>query len=203
MRVILRARFAILAILLVLATAGCAESIQAQPPQAAPSSMDTAGVSGTTNPFAVENPTSPPVSRPLVVVGVSACEVITNSQLIDLGFSPGAGEDHSNSDSADCRWYSDDRRVVAQLVLSNVRGLELAYYWRDTFNYFEPAELAGYPAVRDTSPAQQGTCEYLIGVGPNRGVGVTFDGPAARPVAEYCALAQRLGTMVIGNLQPE
>lgn len=203
MRGTLRVRSAILTGLLALMVAGCAESTHAQSSPVAPTSTGVVGANGATNPHTVETSASPPVSKPLVVTGIPACEAITNSQLVDLGFSPGSGEDHSNSDSADCRWYSGDRRLVAQLVLSDVVGLEHAYAWRDTFNYFEPTELAGYPAVRDTSPAQEGTCEYLIGVGPNRGVGVTFDGPATRPASEYCALAQRLGTMVIGNLQPE
>lgn len=200
----LRAWGSSLAVLAILVASGCSGVTQAQPSAAASASASPPGPSTSANPYEVKDPTSPPVFRPLVVTGVAACEAVTDSQLSELGVSPDSAEDRSNSETADCRWRSNDRRLSAHLVLTNIRGLELVYYWRDTsFNYFEPTEVAGYPAVRDTSPGQLGTCEYLIGVGPSRGVSVNFDGPVTKPVDEYCGLAQRLAAIVIANLQPE
>lgn len=186
--------------LLIFTASGCA----GQGNVSASSTPTSAGVSpsGSANPYAVENPISPPVSRPLVVAGVSACQAVTDTQLIELGLDPESRSDHSDAESGDCRWEDHDRRLEAQLVLSDVRGLELMYYWRDTFNYFEPTEIAGYPAVRDTSPDQGTICEYLVGVGPNRGFSVEFENPWTRD-GDYCGLARRLGTMVIGNLKSE
>lgn len=201
MRATLQACVATLVGLFALAASGCAESTQASTP-GAPVTTEIAGSSASVSPYAVDNPASPSIARPLVVAGVSACEAVTDTQLIELGLDPESKSDHSNAESADCRWHDQDGRLSAQLVLSNVRGLEILYYWRDTFSYFQPTEVAGYPAVRATSPDQGTICEFLVGVGPNRGVGVEFENPGSRD-GDYCGLARRLGSMVVGNLQPE
>lgn len=187
---------AILAALVVAAASGCAETGQVRSSQTAPNPAETA------SPIAVPSEwSSPPVPTRLVVVGVPVCDVATQSELIAVDLNPDSVDDRSTADTAHCHWdgKSSDR-FSAALMLSNVRGLEAAYFVRETFAYFEPTEIAGYPAVRTTSPEFWGRCEYLVGVGPNRSVGATAGGNRGR---DYCALSRRLLEIAIPKLAAE
>lgn len=184
-------------IMLVGGASGCASPGSGHSSQAVPNSAEVA------SPAAMPSGWSaPPVPRRLVAVGVSACQVITTSELIELGLDPDSAEDHSDiADTSDCRWnYAGDELSSVAVILSNVRGLEAVYYFRSTFPYFEPTEVASYPAVRTSSPELTNTCSYSVGIGPNRGLGIAVGGPAGR---DYCALARRLVEIVIPKLATE
>lgn len=185
----------------VLGTSGCSVPDGAQSPTVTQSSATP-----TANPTEVAaqpESLSPSVSRPLTVVGVSACDLVPKQQLIDLGLDPTTVEDHSNADTADCRWYSNGKRFAGRLGLSNVRGLESAYLFRETFQYFEPTEISGYPAIRTTSPDRWYTCYYMTGIGPDRSVGVGFENVWGEQGTDYCALARSLATAAIAELSAE
>lgn len=179
-----------------MATPGCAAPEASQPPQAVPNSAEAASPAAMPSGWS-----SPPIPRRLVVVGVSACDVITESELIALDLDPDSVEDHSDiADTSDCRWTGKDGELHASVILSNVRGLEAAYYVRDTFYYFEPTEIAGYPAVRSTSPELSNICDYMVGIGPNRGLEASALGPGGE---DNCGIARRLLEITIPKLTAE
>lgn len=181
---------------LVATASGCAGAGQVQ------SSPTASEPVAATDPAVMPSEwSSPPVPTRLVVIGAPVCELLTRSELLALDLDPDSVEDHSNVDTADCRWSGKSSdRFKASLTLSNVRGLEAAYYVRDTFTYFEPTEIAGYPAVQTTSPEQWGKCELLLGVGPNRSIGSGAVGNRGR---DYCALSRRLLEVAIPKLTAE
>lgn len=185
---------------IVLGASGCAVPDGAQSPTV---TQSTTQATTPTEAAARQESLSPPVPRPLTVVGVSACDLVPKSGLIDLGLDPVTVEDHSNADTANCRWYSNGRRFAASLGLSNIRGLESAYVVREGFDYFEPTEIAGYPAIRTTSPDEWYNCYYMAGIGPNRSVGVSIKDLRGDQGTDYCALARNLTTTAIANLAAE
>lgn len=191
----------------VLGTSGCAAPGQAAKPTEiaqTPTTTEVAQTSPTT-----ETPTqdteslAPPVSRPLVVSGLSACETVTKAQLVDLGLDPSSAEDSSNTDTASCDWFGNGRLFLATLAMSNVRGLESAYYVRDSFHYFEETDISGYPAVRTSPPDDWYRCDYMVGVGPDRSVEVLVQHLRGEQGTDHCALARGLLTKTVGNLSAE
>lgn len=193
----------------VLGASGCAAPDAVQPPTSTTQSPTVTQSPPTqaaspTEVGAEAESLSPPVSRPLTVVGVSACHLLPTSQLTAFGLDPTSAEDHSNAETADCRWFSEGRRFVAALMLSNVRGLESAYFVRESLGYFEPTEISGYPAIRTSSPDESLTCNHMVGIGPNRSVSATATATRrGDDNIDTCALSRNILTAAIANLSAE
>ncbi|MGH3467962.1 MAG: DUF3558 domain-containing protein [Thermocrispum sp.] len=65
-----------------------------------------------------------------------------------------------------CHWKGDDGTVSVSMASETSLGLEGPYGVKETYKYFEPAEIAGYPALlADTYDGRSnGQCGLSVGL---------------------------------------
>jgi hypothetical protein len=181
---------AVLLVVVVLGAVACATPVVGSP---APSSTP---------------PTlAPPVPEPRDARGISPCELLTPGQLEELDVDPTTRITDLPGAGPRCQWRTRDGTGV--LTVSNgadlpaggfVGGLEGLYLLRETYRFFEPGEIDGFPVVRADSGIGDATCTINIGVADDQllvvAVGRAFtDEPP-------CDTARQVASMVLSNLPP-
>jgi hypothetical protein len=113
----------------------------------------------------------------------------------------------TSSDGPTCTWHSKTPQQPQMTVTVDLTsgGLEGLYRKRSRLPYFEPVDVAGYPAVRyDTvrSVPDQGQCTVGVGVSPTASLTVTSkiadSGTLNYPVP--CPDAELFATAVVNSI---
>ena len=113
----------------------------------------------------------------------------------------------TSSDGPTCTWHSKTPQQPQMTVTVDLtsNGLEGLYRKRSRLPYFEPTDVAGYPAVRyDTvrSIPDQGQCTVSVGVSPTASLTVTSkiadSGTLNYPVP--CPDAELFATAVVNSI---
>jgi hypothetical protein len=145
----------------------------------------------------VRNPLDP---APLIS---DPCGVLTSSQLNDLGLREGEVRPSNSSLVEDGCVYQlasgEYNEVTVSAFTANKNGLSDTYAARDRFSYFEPVEIAGYPAVfgAEADRRSDGRCTLLVGLNDQVSAIVITqidDGPQH---SDPCPVAETTGTALI------
>jgi hypothetical protein len=118
---------------------------------------------------------APGVADPLDATGFLAepCTVLSQSQLVTFDISPpgiptttGAVAEYAGPF---CSWHAATElasTIGVGFITGNKNGLSDTYRGRDTFDYFIPTTVDGYPAVFVDGPDQRdsGTCNITVGI---------------------------------------
>jgi hypothetical protein len=147
-----------------------------------------------------EVPAAPAVDRPLDLYGIAGCAVLSPEKLQALDLLPRSAADESNGNASACSWTSTGESFNATVALSGARDLRLFYRMRETFNFFEPESVGGYPAVR-VSDANSGSCLILVGNADDQSFSAQVGGLGG-PQQDWCEVARRVAGAVLTSLPP-
>lgn len=154
-------------------------------------------------PAAVASMRRPPrVPHPKDARGIAACDLLTPTQLADLGLRPESARPSEIPSAKICTWTDGGNNIASLMISADgiVSGLAGPYALHDTFASFEPETVAGHPAAR----AVLGTgasCALWVGVADDRLL--TVEGNVAgRALPDPCARSRQMAEMVLSNLPP-
>jgi hypothetical protein len=129
----------------------------------------------------------------------NSCSTLTPAQLTALGLviKPAI------SDSTGCRWSDGlGNGPGIQWVTSNTNGLADLYVKKDTFAYWIPTTIAGYPAVYGDALADQradGSCVLNVGVNDHLYFFIGYSDQDRK--AQACDLATQTAAYVIATIK--
>ncbi|GAB2972943.1 DUF3558 domain-containing protein [Saccharothrix stipae] len=201
-------RAAVLAVVsaasLVLA-AGCTSVGGSPTPAGTTTTTSTSSGSTGTSQAAGE---APPITGPeLDLSKVSGpCDLLTSAQLSARGVTR-PGEERTAPVGPSCKWTPDDRAFGTTFnasFLVESKGLDGFYKNRANFKVFEPAEVAGYPAVNgDLIDAKSGACSTAVGVAEGEGfiVQVNVNDKKLPEYENPCSASSAIAETVIENLK--
>lgn len=154
-------RFAAAALAATAVLAGC----DSDPPQTTPT-VTAPGTSQTTT-STNSSAQAPPVKQPLVATrfDADACQSLTEFQRRSLSLAGGTSDPPGK-----CDFASAGTEIVVKLIYysNNTSGLSALYeaHSQGSWEYWEPTELDGYPAVLyEVSPNKTKlSCEVAVGI---------------------------------------
>ncbi|MFJ8910711.1 DUF3558 domain-containing protein [Amycolatopsis sp. NPDC102389] len=149
---------------------------------------------------------APKVSNPLKTSSIEsdACSALSAAKRSELGL--GEGERRTTSVGPGCSIFAADDRlnqIEISPVLANKNGLSDVYDTKANDEYFEPTEVAGYPAVYAAAldGRKQGKCGLFVGVTDQLAVNILVqydNGPGA---SDPCPVALKVGEAMIETLK--
>lgn len=144
---------------------------------------------------------TPRVEHPKDARGIGSCDLLTPSQLTDLGLRPDTARPGTSGVGRMCTWASTVMGDPAGLTVATdltVGGLESLYRVRDTFDVFEPGEIGGHPSVR-ADGNRDGRCSLYVALADDQLM--SADGNlSGRPLPDPCARSRRMAELVLSNL---
>jgi hypothetical protein len=153
---------------------------------------------------------APPITEDELGIDVfahSPCKLMRPDQLAQYGLVP-PGNVIAGATGRGCRWdaATPAGTPVEVDIDGSSGGLEGAYQRRGTFRFFEPTEIANYPAVHtaaDPQAPRHGHCTVRVGVSTTALLDVVVDvrDPTALDYTDACSAADRMATIVIGALK--
>ncbi|RSN14879.1 DUF3558 domain-containing protein [Amycolatopsis roodepoortensis] len=149
---------------------------------------------------------APKVANPLKTSSIEndACSALSAAKRTELGL--GEGEQRTTSVGPGCSIFAADDRlnqIEISPVLANKNGLSDVYDTKANNEYFEPTEVAGYPAVYAASldARNKGKCGLFVGVTDQLAVNILVqydNGPGA---SDPCPVALKVGEAMIETLK--
>ncbi|MFE6610083.1 DUF3558 domain-containing protein [Amycolatopsis sp. NPDC057786] len=149
---------------------------------------------------------APKVSNPLKTSSIEsdACSALSAAKRSELGL--GEGERGTTSVGQGCTLFAADdklNQIDISPVLANKNGLSDVYDTKANNEYFEPTEVAGYPAVYAASldARNKGKCGLFVGVTDQLAVNILVqydNGPGA---SDPCPVALKVGEAMIETLK--
>lgn len=195
-----------LAIASALTLAGCSSEGSGQPTTGDPGANGEPTVdagSGTKTP----DVTAPEVAKPISNIErykQDPCKILTKSQATELGYANLIEREKDASDGPACRWRDSDTNEVAIVVLSDQPdGLTGVYRNRDSFDYFEPTEVAGYPGLFAgvVDDRADGGCAMDVGVTDQQVITLSASMLPGTAAAERpCEILKRAGKMAVKTM---
>jgi hypothetical protein len=190
-----------------LALAGCTSTTGGTPNPAASGTSDSA-----TSTDGGGGDGAPKVSSPLDPAKLKSdpCSVLSASQRSTLGLEDGTPR--TGEAGATCAWiYTADETRSSRIDIAadpNTDGLAGIYALyakggKDQYEYWEPADVSGYPAVYAATKdfRAQGQCKLLVGVTDTQAVQVFTqigNGPGA---TQPCPYAEKAAEAMIQTLK--
>lgn len=95
------------------------------------------------------------------------CSMLTKAQATELGYAADIRRPPDQDNGPECEWRDKDTNSFTIVILNDQpEGLTGVYKNREYFGYFEPAEVAGYPAVFGgaVDDRKDGACSLGVGV---------------------------------------
>ncbi|ANN21470.1 hypothetical protein SD37_00360 [Amycolatopsis orientalis] len=149
---------------------------------------------------------APKVPSPLKTSSIEsdACSALSAAKRSELGL--GEGERRTTSVGPGCSIFAADDRlnqIEISPVLANKNGLSDVYDTKANDEYFEPTEVAGYPAVYAAAldGRKSGKCGLFVGVTDQLAVNILVqydNGPGA---SDPCPVALKVGEAMIETLK--
>jgi hypothetical protein len=147
---------------------------------------------------------APAVREPLDARGVAPCGLLTPAQLIELGLDPRSARPGTAGAAETCGWTrpTDPGNPAGLQISTNptIPSLDGIYIIRDTFDVFEPTQIAGHPAVHADGTAGS-VCTIYTAIADYQAVS-TDGNLAGRPLADPCGPSRRMAEMILSNLPP-
>jgi hypothetical protein len=135
--------------------------------------------------------------RPCLVFGVD--------QLGALGIS-NPGSPDPEQFTGRCSWTDDKPKAttIGISLFGETQGLARVYAAKGAFPYFQPTEVAAYPAVdRDTGKGTTGTCATVVGISEGTAFEINVD-VADESSADYvtpCAVSKQVAEIALNNIK--
>jgi hypothetical protein len=133
-----------------------------------------------------------------------SCAVLSSSQLSTLGLK--TGKPRTNEIGETCTWqYSDGTSNTVNVVpmVPNKNGLSDLYDQKDQKAYFEPTQIAGYPALYAdiTDDRSRGQCSLYVGVTDQLAVYILTQLDDGADVTNPCPVADKVGAAMVQTLK--
>lgn len=188
----LRAGF--LALLLLVAPAGCADTGGSNPQRPYEGlAFDISLV-----------PEELRVPEPKDRRGIAPCALLTVAQLAELGLRTETAEEYPTGVGPGCRWLlaNDSRNYATAIGSTDLQnpGLLGIYVIRDQLAHFEPLQIAGHPGVRADRTPRDG-CEIAVAASDDQLIGANGNA-AGLPIPDECGRSRRMVEMILSNLPP-
>jgi hypothetical protein len=149
---------------------------------------------------------APRVNRPLnpAPLLIDACAALSPSQLSSLGLE--AGKPRTIETGKTCSWrYKDGTSNTVNIspIEPNKNGLSDIYDQRDQKAYFEPTQIADYPAVYAdiTDDRFRGVCALQVGVTDQLAVFILTQLDYGTDAHKPCPVADKIGAAMIETLK--
>lgn len=151
--------------------------------------------------------TAPTVSRPISSLDrykQDPCKILTRSQIEQLGYNNTVKRDLNWDNGPHCDWRDKETNSVAITVLNDQpQGLTGIYSNKDSFEYFEPTEVAGYPALVAglIDNRDNGACAMDVGVTDEQVITLTASMLPGTPDAKRpCEVLKRAAKMAVNTM---
>ncbi|TLW93334.1 DUF3558 domain-containing protein [Saccharomonospora piscinae] len=150
---------------------------------------------------------APSVPNPLDSASLTGdpCAALTEEQRSELGLAAGSVRESAETAGDACRWErTEDSLDLADLALvtENANGLSDIYGFEDRNDYFEPTEVAGYPAVYTglIDNRDSGMCDLWVGVNDSEVLYILTNLASADTAEASCGLAADVADAAISTL---
>lgn len=145
----------------------------------------------------------PPLS--LKVFTGKPCEVFGVDQLDSLGMT-GPGVPDPEQSTGRCRWTDGGAKAttIGISLFGEAQGLARVYAAKGAFGYFQPTEVAAYPAVdRDTGKGTTGTCSTVVGIAEQSAfeIQVDVDDESSADYVTPCAVSKQVAEIALANIK--
>ena len=183
-------------------TAGLAPPSSVPPPRSGQASIPPppSGAAGTREPLRY----APPVSDPLDARGIAVCDLLTSTQLTNIGLDPRTAYPSVSGEAQVCTWDTFDGTNTGGITLDADRfplaALDGIYVLNQGIvAILDPITVDGHPGFRgDDDPS---TCTYYVAVADYQLIGV--DGRARNlPQSDPCGPSKRMAELILSNLPP-
>ena len=133
------------------------------------------------------------------------CRVFGVDQLDSLGIS-GPGTPDPEQFTARCRWTDGSAKAttIGVSLFGESQGLARVYAAKGAFPYFQPTEVAAYPAVdRDTGEGTTGTCATVVGIADGAAfeIQVDVDDEASADYLTPCTVSKQIAEIALNNIK--
>ena len=130
--------------------------------------------------------------------------MLSRAQATELGYASQIERLKDTSNGPGCRWRDSETNEVAIVMLNDQPlGLTGAYQNKDIFGYFEPLNIAGYPAVLGGAidNRDNGACAMSVGVTDKQVITLTASMlPGTAAAKRPCAVLKRAGEMAVETM---
>jgi len=180
-------------------SAGNIPSLSFSTQSTAPQSTSSSDSSGSTG-------SAPKVSSPLNPAPLlsDACSGLSASQVSSFGLK--TGQPRTIETGTTCSWrYNDGTSNTVNIspLVPNKNGLSDLYDQKDSKAYFEPTQIAGYPAVYTdiVDSRNRGRCSLYVGVTDQLAVFVFTQLDDGADVTKPCPVADKIGAAMVQTLK--
>jgi hypothetical protein len=153
-------------------------------------------------------PETPRVAEPRDLRDIPPCQLLTPTQITDLGLDPTTAKPSEFQSTFDCDIHARDFSTSASLVSAyryEVGGLDRLYrtrqLLRDRDRIFVPGTLDGFPTVI-TNANVADDCVLNVGVADNQVLMIDTDVDPYLSTVHACDLARDVASAVLANLPP-
>ncbi len=150
---------------------------------------------------------APKVTNPLDATFLVSdpCAALSAGQLGELGLADGETRPNKELESEACRWKRTEESldsVDLTAFVGDTDGLNSVYANKDSSEYFEPTEVAGYPAVYTglVDARDSGTCNLWVGVNDQAVLHIMTNLVSAESAEASCGLAADVAEAAITTL---
>jgi hypothetical protein len=156
--------------------------------------------SSTTTAATSDSSSAPQVSNPKNIKGTDPCQLLTTTQLVELGGTATPKKDNSAWGAAECSWDNDNLGMTVAPETASGRGIAQTYSNRANFSSFQPSQVDGYPDVR--TDLQSLSCVIFVGVSNTQALSVSYTryGATGAEYMDPCGFAEKVAGMVLSNL---
>jgi Protein of unknown function (DUF3558) len=143
---------------------------------------------------------APKVANPKNLKNVPACQLLSSSQLQDLGATAAPKTSKSLWGEDECQWINDDISIYLSPDTTQDKGLAIVYANMAGSSSFQQLTVSGYPAVR--TEKQDISCSISIGTSDTQlfMVDLTVTGVKRANHDDPCALSEKVAADVLSNL---
>ncbi|MFD2397892.1 DUF3558 domain-containing protein [Prauserella oleivorans] len=149
---------------------GCSDSEGGTPTPVGQPSTQASSSAAAPSSSAAPGSDTPSVAEPLDVSSLEQdpCAALSSQQVQQLNLQPGKRES-TNSGAPVCEYeYKEDSGSQVSVILTPefTNGIGDVYARKDALAYFEPTEIAGYPAAyaSNSDGRSEGTCQLHVGL---------------------------------------
>ncbi|QFU94713.1 DUF3558 domain-containing protein [Amycolatopsis sp. YIM 10] len=169
------------------------------PASSSPSGEESSAPGGSTG-------SAPKVSSPIDTQKFASdvCAMISDAKVSELGLTDATPRDSSTGPT--CNWNFTDaatNRMDISAQAKNPNGLSDIYDQKDEFAYFEPMEVAGYPAVyADVTDARSGgDCSLYVGLNDQFAVRVSSSLSTGPDESKPCPVVEKTAEAMIDTVK--
>jgi hypothetical protein len=161
-----------------------------------PPTTDASTATSSTQP----DPAGAAIADPKRIKGLDPCQLLTPSQMADLGVSGAPRRDNAVWGDPECDWHNDalGLTIIPETTLGT--GISGSYVTDAGTPGFQKIQVNGYPAT--VTNKYSISCRVYVGVSVAQEFGVDFTrlGGTRSDYMDPCGFAEKVAGLVLGNL---